>query len=313
VGGKRQSQRDEGRPREWEWAVGQLASRQHGVVSNSQLRRLGLGREAVRRRVTSGYLHRVHHGIFAVGYPAITLHGRYMAAVLAGGPRAALSHRSAADLWDLRTGSTRVTITVPHPRRAVPAAVRVHRSRMLLPGDVTELHGIPVTTVARTLLDLAGVASARELARAVDAAERHDLFDLAAVDDVLARARGRRGAVALRDAIAAWRPRYTRSELEDRFAALVEKAGLPPPQLNVLLDGEHAQHEVDAFWPATWLVVELDSFAYHRTRRDRERDAARDADLELAGYRVVRLTWDEATMHAERTVRRLRRLTRGGR
>jgi hypothetical protein len=184
---------------------------------------------------------------------------------------------------------------------------------MLLPGDVTELHGIPVTTVARTLLDLAGVASARELARAVDAAERRDLFDLAAVDDVLARARGRRGVVALRDAIAAWRPRYTRSELEDRFAALVEKAGLPPPQLNVLLDGEHAQHEVDAFWPATWLVVELDSFAYHRTRRDRERDAARDADLELAGYRVVRLTWDEATMHAERTVRRLRRLTRGGR
>ena len=183
--------------------------------------------------------------------------------------------------------------------------LRVYRSRMFDPGDFTEREGSPVTTVARTLLDLAGVVSARELARAVDTAERLDLFDLAAVEEVLARARGRRGAAALRRAIAGWQRRHTRSELEDRFAELVAQFALPPPDLNVLLDGEQSQHEVDALWPSQRLVVQLDGFAYHRTRRDRERDADADADLELAGFRVVRLTWNEVTRHADRTVRRL--------
>jgi hypothetical protein len=282
------------------------------VVSAAQLRSLGFDRYAVRRRAAAGYLHRIHHGVFAVGHRAITLQGRYMAAVLAGGPRAALSHRSAADLWELRTGSRRVTITVPHARAALPAQLRVHRSRILALDHVTELHGIPVTTVARTLLDLAGVASGRELARAIDTAERRDLFDLAAVDDVLALARGRSGAVALRDAIATWRPRNTRTELEDLFLDLVAQVGLPEPMHNVLLHGDRAQHEVDAFWPATGLVVELDSFAFHRTRSDHARDAATAADLELAGYRVLRLSWDEVTTHAERTVRRLRALIAAG-
>jgi hypothetical protein len=176
---------------------------------------------------------------------------------------------------------------------------------MLDPRDFTRCDGIPVTTVARTLLDLAGVASARELARAVDTAERLDRFDLGTVEDLLARARGRRGAAALRRAIAGWQRRHTRSELEDRFTELVAGSALPPPNLNVLLDGEQSHHEVDAFWPLQRLVVQLDGFAYHRTRRDRERDAAMDADLELAGLRVVRLTWDEVTRHRDRTVRRL--------
>ena len=176
---------------------------------------------------------------------------------------------------------------------------------MFHPQDFTERDGIPVTTVARTLLDLAGVVSRRELARAVDTAERLALFDLTVVESLLARARGRRGAAALRRAIAGWQPRHTRSELEDRFAELVARSALPLPDLNVLLDGHSAQHEVDAFWPSERFVVQLDGFAYHRTRRDRERDAATDADLELAGLRVVRLTWDEVTRHADRTVRRL--------
>jgi very-short-patch-repair endonuclease len=285
--------------------IGRLATRQHGVVSNGQLRGLGLDREAVRRRVASGYLHRVHHGVFAVGHRSLTLHGSYAAAVLAGGPRAALSHRAAADLWQLGALVGRITITVPHDRGGLPTALRIHRSRMFHPGDFTQRHGIPVTTVARTLLDLAGVASRRELARVVDTAERLELFDLTAVEGVLARARGRRGAAALRCAIAGWQPRHTRSELEDRFAELVARSALPPPDLNVLLDGELSQHEVDAFWPSQRLAVQLDGFAFHRTRRDRERDAATDADLELAGLRVVRLTWDEVTRHADRTLRRL--------
>jgi very-short-patch-repair endonuclease len=184
----------------------------------------------------------------------------------------------------------------------------VHRSRILVDDDVATLDHIPVTTVARTLLDLAGVVPARDLERAVDRAERLDLFDLAAVECVLSRAGGRRGVATLRRCIAAWQPRHTRSELEDRHQELVRAAGLPAPQLNVLLDGEQRTHEVDAFWPSHRLVVQLDGFAYHRTRRDRQRDAAGQADLELAGYRVLRLSWDDVVVHDRRTVRRLRQL-----
>jgi hypothetical protein len=278
--------------------------RQHGVVSVGQLRALGMDRSAVRRRVMAGHLHPLHRGVYAVGHRAISLHGIYLAAVLAGGPAAALSHRAAAHLWGLRSGPAGVTITVPR-HRAGPRRVEVHQSRLLGCTDVTEREGISVTTVARTLLDVAGIVAARELERAVDRAERLELFDLTSVEDVLSRARGRRGAGALRHAVAAWLPRYTRSELEGRFADLLLHSPLPPAEFNVLLDGHESQHEVDAFWPSHRLVVQLDGFAYHRTRRDRERDAATDADLELAGYRVVRLTWDDVTLHAERTVRRL--------
>lgn len=147
---------------------------------------------------------------------------------------------------------------------------------------------------------------ARDLARAVDRAERLELFDLSAVEDVLGRARGRRGAAALRHAVAAWRPSHTLSELEDRFLELVAGAALPRPLTNVLLDGESGTHEVDAFWPEHRLVVQLDGFAFHRTRRDRERDAAADADLELAGHIVKRLTWDDVVVRSDATERRLR-------
>ncbi len=168
--------------------------------------------------------------------------------------------------------------------------LEVHSSRLLESADIAWRDGLPLTSVARTLLDLAAALASSDLARAIDRAERLDLFDLAAVDDALSRARGRRGAAALRRAIAAWRPRHTPSELEDRFQDLLQAARLSMPQFNVLLEGEHSIHEVDAFWPDERLVIQLDGFAYHRTRRDRARDAATDADLELARYRVTRLT-----------------------
>ena len=184
----------------------------------------------------------------------------------------------------------------------------MHRSRALTPADRDSVDGIPVTSVARTLLDLAGVVTPLQLVRVVDRAERLDLFDLTAVEQVLLRANGRRGAGTLREAIATWRPRTTRSELEDRFLDLVQLAHLPSPRTNVLVQGANYVHEVDAYWPSHDLVVELDSFAFHRTRRDLERDAAKEADLELAGYRVVRVTWAEVTRHDARTTRRLRLL-----
>lgn len=288
-------------------ALAELAARQHGVVSGAQLRALGLGRSTIGRQVAVGRLHPLHRGVYAVGHPSISERGRYLGAVLAGGPAAALSHRSAATLWDLRPASLRIEVTVPRGRPG-PSELAIHRSRMLDPVDFTSLHGIRVTTVARTLLDLGAILRSPDLARAVDRAERLELFDLRAVEDLLARARGRRGAAAVRGAIAGWRPHDTRSELEDRHQRLLRAANLPWPRFNVLLDGERATHEVDAFWPSRALVVQLDGFAYHRTRRDRERDATSDADLELAGYRVLRLTWDDVVVHADRTARRLSRL-----
>ena len=184
---------------------------------------------------------------------------------------------------------------------------------MLDPRDFTTEHGIPVTTVARTLLDLAAVLSANDLAVAIDRAERLGILDLPAVNDVLGRARGKRGARALRRAIASYEPSTQRSELERRFRKLIEEAAdIPHPSLNAITQGEERAHEVDAVWRDRRLAVELDGFEFHRTRRDRERDAAKDADLELAGYEVLRLTWDDVTEHRERTLRRLRLRLRDG-
>lgn len=237
----------------------------------------------------------------------MTLRGRYLAAVLACGPSAALSHRSAANLWGIRPGSARIEVTVPRGRVG-PPGLRAHRSRNHDPAEFTVLDEIRTTTVARTLLDLAAIVPERDLARAVDRAERLERFDLGAVERILSRPNGRRGAARLRRSIAAWQRLYTRSELEDRHVELVRAAGLTAPRLNARLHGDQRAHEVDAFWPSHGLVVQLDGFAYHRTRRDRERDAAADADLELAGYRVLRLTWDDVAVHHGRTARRLARL-----
>jgi hypothetical protein len=176
--------------------------------------------------------------------------------------------------------------------------------------DVTVREGIPVTTLARTLLDLAGAVPAHHVRKGLDRAERAGLSDLSELEAVLARARGRRGARALRAAIEEWKPSYTKSELETRFAALIERAGLPVPRRNAIVDGESKEHEVDAFWPEYRLAVQVDSFEFHRTRRDVEADAASDADLELVGVAVVRLTEDDLTVRWPLSLRRIeRRLT----
>jgi very-short-patch-repair endonuclease len=288
--------------------VAELAARQHGVVARAQLAALGVDRFAIRRRVAAGYLHELHPSVYAVGHPVLSWRGSQLAVVLACGPDAALSHRAAGDLQGLRR-SSRIEVTLPMGRFA-PPDLMVHRSRMMDRVDFTEIDGIPVTSVARTLLDLAAVLSVRDLGYALERAERLQVFDLQAAEDVLSRARGRRGAKALRNAIAGWRPADVRSELEALFQDLVRDGRLTTPDFNVLVDGERYTHEVDAFWPSHQLIVQLDGFSYHRTRRDRERDATKDADLELAGYRVLRLTWDDVTVHRDRTLRRLRtRLT----
>jgi hypothetical protein len=249
----------------------------------------------------------MHGGrVYAVGLGPLSVPGRYLAAVMACGSGAILSHRSAAGLWGLRPNSRWLEVTATRGRTGVPG-IEVHSTRVLAPQDFTVNDGIPVTSVARTLLDLSAVVKAPDLATAIDRAERSRIFDLTAVVDVLDRANGRRGARALRRAIAAYEPSTQKSRLERRFKALLRTApDIPSPFFNALVDGETGTHEVDAFWPAQRLAVQLDGFDFHRTRRDRERDAASDADLELAGHGVMRLTWDDATVNGARTLRRVR-------
>jgi hypothetical protein len=293
-------------------AIAELAGRQHGVIGRAQLRELGLDRAAVWRRVAAGILHPLYGGrVYAVGLAPLAFWGQYLATVMACGPRAVLSHRSAADLWGIRPNATRMEVTVRQDGGRAEG-IQVHRTRMLAPQDFTVHEGIPVTSVARTLLDLSAVLKAPDLATAIDRAERSRIFDLTAVVDVLDRANGRRGARALRRAIAAYEPSTQKSVLERRFKALLKTApDIPTPTFNAVVDGEQTTHEVDAYWAAQALAIQLDGFEFHRTRRDRERDAASDADLELAGHRVMRLTWDDVGVHGERTLRRVRIAIRG--
>jgi very-short-patch-repair endonuclease len=218
-----------------------------------------------------------------------------------------VSHRAAAHLWNLRSNSGGIVeVTVAHDR-AGPAGVRVHRTRVLEPQDFTVRDGVPVTSVARTLLDLAAVLRPPDLEVAIDRAERLGLFDLTAVVDVLNRANGRKGARALRRVVQAYEHSTQKSELERAFKQLTEPdKTIPSPSFNALVEGETGTHEVDAFWATHQLAVQLDGFEFHRTRRDREKDALSDADLELAGYRVMRFTWDDVTVSGDRTLRRLR-------
>ena len=293
-------------------SIAHLAGRQHGVVARTQLGVLGLDRFAIRRRVAAGILHPLHGGrVYAVGLDPLSVPGTYLAAVMACGSGAVLSHRSAAGLWGLRPNSRWLEVTAARGGKGVPG-IEVHSSRMLAPQDFTRNEGIPVTSVARTLLDLSAVVRGPGLATAIDRAERSRIFDLTAVVDVLERANGRRGARALRRAIAAYEPSTQKSVLERCFKELLGTApDIPRPAFNAVVQGEQTTHEVDAFWADQKLAIQLDGFEFHRTRRDRERDAASDADLELVGHRVMRLTWGDVTVHGERTLRRIR-LAGGG-
>jgi len=210
-----------------------------------------------------------------------------MAAVLASGHDAVLSHESAAALWGLRpTASARIALTTPRRLHRNPKLIR-HFSA--LPRDEITAHdGIPVTTVPRTLLDLAAVLHPQALARAIEQAEILRLLDTRAVEELLIRHPRRKGATRLRRLLnAAVAPPHTRSELEERFLAFLDAAGLPPPIVNSRIQGM----EVDFAWPAHRLIVELDGYATHGTRAAFERDRLRDRRLQAEGWRVVRITW----------------------
>jgi hypothetical protein len=229
--------------------------------------------------------------------------------VLASGPAAVLSHRSAAALWGiLPTASPRTHVTVPGGSRRGPTGVVLHRTRRQHPDDRTVRDGMPVTAIARTLLDIAPMVRRRQLERAVEAAEQHELLDMLQVEQLIGRSRGRRGRRALGDVLRDYRDLpVTRCDLERRFFELCRRAGLPLPAMNLWIAGQ----EVDAVWQDRRLVVELDSRGFHDTRAAFERDRVRDTALQVAGYRVLRVTHRRLEGEPEEVVRAVRSLLGG--
>jgi hypothetical protein len=271
-------------------AIGELAGQQHGVVARTQLVAIGLGPSSIEMRLARRRLHRVHQGVYAVGHSCLSEKGRWMAAVLAGGPRAVLSHAPAGALWGIRPqGDLEVVVT--GPRRVEPRRwMRFHRSS--LPDDeITIKDGIPVTTAPRTLFDLAAVVSHGQLARAINEAEIRRLWDPLSLPNLLKRHPRRPGAAAIRSLIATPGLRVTRSELEDRFLAFLARLGLPLPATNVSMRVGGCWIEADCVWHEERLIAELDGHTTHRTRAAFETDRTRDRTLTAAGWRVIRITW----------------------
>ena len=267
------------------------AARQHGVVTTAQLVDAGLGRGAIAHRVQRGWFVPLSRGAYQVG-PVAGARGREMAAVLVIG--GVLSHHTAADLWGVRphAGPVHVTVTGRQPRSRPD--LRIHRSLSL---DAAVKDGLPLTTPARTLLDLATHLRQHELDRAT---EQVQILGLATQDEIAAELTSRRGVRALLAALHD-EPTLTRSEAERRLLDLIRQARLPRPETNVTVAG----CEVDLLWRTQRLVVEVDGYAFHSGRAAFERDRRRDAALQAAGFRVVRFTWRQITREPHAVVAHL--------
>lgn len=290
--------------------LAKLGSTQHGVVAVWQLLELGFSRREIAVRVESRRFHRVYRGVYALGHPARTAEALEMAAVLACGPQAVLSHWTAAARWALiRSVHGPVHVIAPSDRKA-QRGMRPHTSP-LHPHDRTRRDGIPITTVPRTLLDLSAVANERLVRRAVNQADRKGWLNRRVMAELLERNPRRKGTKQLRAVIAGVNPttRRTRSDLEVAFMVLCKAHHLPEPVANTQVAGI----EVDMHWPGTNLIVELDCYEYHRTPQEFENDRRRDAHLKRNGYDVLRVTdvWlDSDPEDVAQTVRTL--LTRPG-
>jgi very-short-patch-repair endonuclease len=277
-------------------AVAELARRQHGIVTTRQLTAAGIGRNGVKVRVRDGTLVRRHRGVYQFG-PIAAHRGREMAALLALGDDAALSHDTAAALWQIRPAhGGPIHVTVIRQRTPSHQGLRIHRSASL---QAAVKDGLRLTTPARTMLDLAATDLPQDdLERAAEQA----IVRLLMTDTELAAEcePGRRGAPRLRRALLI-EPGLTRSEGERRLRRLIRVARLPRPVTNTRVAG----WEVDLLWREQRLVVEVDGFAFHGSRHAFERDRRRDADLLAAGYRVVRFTWRQIKYEPEAVVARL--------
>jgi very-short-patch-repair endonuclease len=289
-------------------AIAELAEHQHGVVALAQLGERGLGASGVRARVDAGRLHRIHSGVYAVGHPVLGREGRWMAAVLACGRGAVLSHRPAGALWGLRRWAGRAEVLVPPGARPRRPGIIARRSE-LSAAEITRGGAIPCTSPSRTLLDLATVLRQPELERAVERAELLRLLDLKAVRHLLARRRGCRGVARLRAALAAYTDEheFTRSGLEREFLRFCRRSGLPTPVVNATVPVAGRTLEVDFTWPERRVAVEADGYETHRTRAAFERDRRREQLLGGAGWTTIRCTWRQVASGSSELHRALAR------
>ena len=303
------------RPRsDWDRAIGAIAARQHGVVTHAQLVALGMGSSTIRARVAANRLHRLHHGVFAVGYLPLVAHGYWAAAVLACGPGAVLSFASCGALHEIRPSSaTLIDVTTPGRVGRRRDGLRIHPAATIVPSDLTVVAGIPCTTIARTICDLAGVVSQDATEYMVHRAQAKRVFVRAEVEAIVRRSPSRRGTRALRRilSISDRSEDEVRSGLERLMLRICRTSGLPQPEVDhwiALPDG--GGYEVDFCWPDRGLVVEVDSRRFHDTDRGFENDRLRDRRLALAGWRVVRFTERDLCERPDDVERQLHALLR---
>jgi hypothetical protein len=273
------------------------------VIARRQLLDLGFSSEAIKHRVAVGRLHPVHRGVYSVGRPSLSQHGRWMAAVLACGDGAVLSHSSAAALW--RIGFEQrglVELSLPSQSHRKVLGLRIHRRPYFNSRDVTAEFGIPVTTPIQTLIDMTLRLDRTGVERMINEADKYNLTHPPQLRKALDARTGEPGVACLRQILDRRTFRLTKEELERRFLPLADKAGLPVP-----LTGQWVNDfEVDFYWPALGLVVETDGLRYHRTPAEQARDRLRDQAHTAAGLTQLRFTHEQLRYEPEHVLGVLR-------
>jgi very-short-patch-repair endonuclease/predicted transcriptional regulator of viral defense system len=278
-------------------SVWTLARRQHGVVSRAQLLALGYSRHAIQHRVATGRLDPTWRGVYAVGRPQLTQRGRWLAAVLSCGQRAALSHESAAVVWRIVASEPReVHVSLPAPLDRRRPGIVVHRREGLEPRELTTREGIPVTTPDCTLIDLAARPGRERLEVAINQASKLGLIELRGLHERVRACPRRPGAAALAHLIDRATFALTDSRLERRFLPIVRRTGLPMPDTQKRVSG----FRVDFVWRALGLVVETDGGSYHRTPFQQTSDRVRDQAHLVAGLTPLRFTHAQVAFEPDR-------------
>jgi hypothetical protein len=295
--------------------ISRLASNQHGVVARRQLLESGLSATVIDRLIREEHLLPIHRGVFAAGFRPTDARAHLLAAALAGGPGALVSRVCAGFVLGVEETLPRgrIDVLVERGRCGSRMGIRFHRTRYLADVDRFEVDGIPVTSLARTLRDCAGVVSPQRLRKLFDEADRLHQLNRDALGEILERSNGHRGVKLLRGLLALHPdpPPLTRSPLEFRFFRLWERTGLKMPEFNAKIRG----YEVDCVWRTERLIVELDGRSFHETAMARQRDSAKDSALAAAGYLVRRYTYREVFDRPEWVIDQLRAdlRNRGGR
>jgi very-short-patch-repair endonuclease len=283
--------------------IARIAARQHGVVTRQQLLAVGLGRGGVHARLIRGLLYQLHAGVYLVGHTAQPPLATEMAAVLACGDGTVVSHRSAAPLWSLahRFEIEYVEVTRPGRRSPRRAGIRVYGVSELAREDVRRVDGVPATSSARTILDIARFIRVDQLERVVADAIRRGVVDAPALAEQVERNARRPGVATLRAVVASRAPAFTRSAAERKLLGLLRKSSLPSPLTNARVGA----HEVDFLWPDERVVVEVDGYQWHSDRQAFEHDRLRDAELQALGCRVLRVTWRQLQREPRAVVARI--------